>query len=747
MQIKENGKRVLTERYLLKDENGNIVETIEGLFRRVAHATAEAEKIFDPEADTEKLAQDFYEMMTNLDFLPNSPTLMNAGTTVGQLSACFVLPVEDSMEGIFESVKNMALIHKSGGGTGFSFTKIRPAGAIVSTTGGAASGPISFMKVFNAGTDTVIQGSRRRGANMAVLNVDHPDIRDFIDCKKDNNELNNFNISVGVTEKFMDAAEKGEDYELIDPHNGKITGTLNASEVFNKIVDAAWRNGEPGILFIDRMDRDNIVPGEGKLYSTNPCGEQPLLPYESCNLGSINLSNMVVSDENGKTYFDYEHLRKTVRLAVRFLDNIIEINRYPLDIIDKTTKKTRKIGLGIMGWADALLKLEIPYNSEDACELADKFMCMIRDEGRRESEELARERGAFPLFAESTYAKNGAAPLRNGTITTIAPTGSISIIAGCSSGVEPIFAYAYIRKVMDGTELPEVNPILEEVLRKRGLYSDELMRKIAQQGSLAHIPEIPEDIRNIFVSAHDISPKDHIRMQAAFQKYTDNAVSKTVNFPHDATREEVAEVYRLAYRLGCKGTTIYRDGSRDEQVLNIGSTEPKKEPEKPMKRERPKTVTGITERMRIGCGNLYVTVNCDENGLCEVLTTTGKAGGCPSQSDATAMLISLGLRSGIEPETIINELRGIRCPSTISKQDMDCLSCPDAIARVMKKEFEKEQMLNEEAMMFYDMEYTGDEGQEPSENGFSECPECHQMTLTYQDGCSICLNCSYSKCG
>lgn len=1065
MKIKENAIKVLEQRYLLKDEDGNLTESVEGLFKRVAGAVAGAERNFQSAVDPAKIEEEFYNMMTELEFLPNSPTLMNAGTGIGQLSACFVLPVEDSMEDIFESVKNTALIQKSGGGTGFSFTKLRQEGAMVSSTGGVASGPISFMKVFNASTDVIKQGGKRRGANMGILNVDHPDILAFIDCKKDNNELNNFNISVGITEKFMEAVKAGEEYDLIDPHTQEVTGKLNAKEVFDKIVDAAWRNGEPGILFVDRMERDNIVPKEGKLYSTNPCvtgdtliltdegyvpiiecvgkhvkvwngrewsevvprktgenqdllkitmsdghevvctpyhkfvlsdgekveakdlragdkmtecdfplieggkelknaytqgffagdgfngsgrpakyisfyngkrdckdycallscrensekretykvdvehekefvpnaeytvksrldwlaglmdsdggmtvdgsvsissvsrefltqtqymletlgihttvnimkkeeskyfpegcggniyhcrscyrisiaasdiialrelglethrhkiggisinraakrklrvrsvemldekedvycfteeklhmgvfngiytaqcGEQPLLPYESCNLGSINLSNMVITDETGKASFDSEKIKKVTRLAVRFLDDVIEINKYPIDIIDKQTKKTRKVGLGVMGWADALLKLGIPYNSKQACDLAENIMHLIREEATEESKRLAKERGAFPLFLESVFTDAGEEPRRNGTVTTIAPTGTLSIIAGCSSGVEPVFAYVYIRKVMDGTELPEVNPILEKVLKKRGLYSDELMRKIAKQGTLAHIDEIPDDIKEVFVSAHDISPKDHIRMQAAFQKYTDNAVSKTVNFPKAATRDEVAEVYMLAYEMGCKGTTIYRDGSRDEQVLNIGKTEDKDESADnlPAKRERPKMVTGVTERMRIGCGNLYVTVNCDKNGLCEVLTTTGKHGGCPSQSDATAMLISLALRSGIEPETIINELRGIRCPSTISKSGMDCLSCPDAIARVMKKEFEKEKMLNEDAMSLYDAEWEEEEEaeEENSAEGFSVCPQCNERSLTYQSGCVICINCGYSKC-
>lgn len=745
--LTKNAQKVLRERYLGKDENGNVIETPEDMFRRVASSVAEAERNFDAtDEEIEKLTERFYGVMTRGEFLPNSPTLMNAGRALGQLSACFVLPVGDSMEEIFETIKETALVQKSGGGTGFSFSRIRGNGAIVSTTGGTASGPISFMTAFNAATETVKQGSVRRGANMGLLRIDHPDILEFIDCKKDNDKLNNFNISVGLTEEFMEKVQRGEEYFLIDPHTKEVTGSLNAKEVFDKIVDAAWKNGEPGIIFLDRMNEFNVVPSMGEIECTNPCGEQPLLPHEACNLGSINMSAMVKRVENGIYEVDYEKLRETVHTAVRFLDDVIEINQYPLEIIDKTTKQARKIGLGIMGWADMLLRLELPYGSKDSLKLARKIMEFIRTEGRIESAKLAEVRGPFPKFEESIY-KDGI-PLRNGTITTIAPTGTLAVIAGCSSGVEPVFAYVFIRNVME-TEMLEINPILEEKLKEKGIYTEDIMREIAKKGSLQNIDGIPEDIKSTFVSAHDITPEAHIRMQAAFQEFTDNAVSKTVNFPKSATREDVAKAYMLAYKTGCKGTTVYRNGSREEQVLNIGSVNKKEREEVPkstkLLRERPKVVTGITEKMRIGCGNLYITVNADSEGLCEIFTNNGKGGGCACQSDATSRVVSVALRNGVDPKIIIDQLRGIRCPSTVRQSGMDCTSCPDAIAKVMAKEFEKELALNEEMVSLLENNDT-EENVVYDELMLSECPECHQRTLTSQDGCKICLNCSFSHC-
>lgn len=747
MEIAKNAIAVLEKRYLKKDENGNNIETVEEMFRRVADAIASADLHFNKKADVAAVSQRFYERMTSLTFLPNSPTLMNAGRELGQLSACFVLPVGDSMEEIFEAIKQAALIHKSGGGTGFSFSRLRASGAAVRTTGGVASGPVSFMRVFNMATEAVKQGGTRRGANMGILRIDHPDILSFIDCKKNNADITNFNISVGITEEFMEAVANNRSYDLVDPRTHQAMGQLDAREVFSRIVESAWRNGEPGIIFLDRLNRDNVVPSQGEIESTNPCGEQPLLPYESCNLGSINLVKVLDRAKDGSYCINYDCLRDVIEDAVHFLDNVIEVNKYPLEQIDEKTKQTRKIGLGVMGWADMLAYLGIPYHSDEAVELAGKLMKFITETGRAQSAKLAEERGPFPLFQESIFA--GGVPVRNATITTIAPTGTLSIIAGCSSGVEPVFAYVFIRNIMDNTEMIEVNPVLRKVLEERGLYSDDLMRRIAREGTLQHIDEIPPDIRRVFVCSHDISPLYHVKMQAAFQKYTDNAVSKTVNFPHDATVEEVQEVYELAYRLDCKGVTIYRDGSRDNQVLNIGAVNKEEKYLSGIRpRPRPEIMCGMTERMKIGCGNLYVTVNFDDNGICEVFTSTGKAGGCPSQSEATARLVSIALRSGISIDEILDQLQGIRCPSTIRHAGMKCTSCPDAIARVVKKTAEmlEQQRLGTGSVQL--LQPTPKKDPEQSEaptRQMKYCPECGEK-LEHEGGCVSCRSCGYSKC-
>ena len=760
MNITENARTVLEKRYLIRDAQGKALETVPQLFQRVASAIAQADRNYDPQADVEKTAQEFYDTMTDLRFLPNSPTLMNAGRELGQLSACFVLPVGDSMEEIFEAVKQAALIHKSGGGTGFSFSRLRPRGSVVNSTGGVASGPISFMKVFNTATEAVKQGGTRRGANMGILQVDHPDILDFISCKSDNNEINNFNISVAITEGFMQAVLAGEDYPLIDPRTKQEVGRLNAREVYDKIVDAAWRNGEPGIVFIDRLNRDNVVPSQGRIESTNPCGEQPLLPYESCNLGSINLAQMVKGEK--KKEIDWDKLGRTVDTAVHFLDNVIDVNKYPIPEIDRVTKLTRKVGLGVMAFADLLMLLGVPYNSQEGVEIGQQIMGFIQRRAKEQSRRLAETRGAFPLFGESIYKDE--TPIRNATVTTIAPTGTLSIIAGVSGGVEPVFAFAFIRNVMDGDELIEVNPLLRRRLEERGLYSDELMKKVIAQGSLQHIEEIPQDIKDVFVCAHDVSPQWHIRMQAAFQKHTDNAVSKTVNFPHSATREDVDKVYRLAYELGCKGVTIYRDGSRGSQVLNIGKVSkeaksdeapqaapsPAQQQNRLEPRPRPAVTMGITEKVKIGCGNLYVTVNYDENGICEVFTNTGRHGGCPSQSEATARLVSIALRSGIDVQTIIGQLKGIRCPSTILQPGMKVTSCPDAIARAIEKVMRSQnggQMPSAVQEMERELNQ-GAQGEEMDHSiaGMRFCPECG-APVVHEGGCVICRQCGYSKCG
>ena len=529
-QLNPNAITVLKKRYLKKDESGKVIETPKEMFKRVAINIAEAEKRYVTEKEYEKYLAKFYDMMVSLKFLPNSPTLMNAGKELQQLSACFVLPVEDSLDKIFEAVKHTALIHKSGGGTGFSFSRLRPKDDVVQTTKGVSSGPVSFMTVFDAATETIKQGGTRRGANMGILRVDHPDIMEFIYAKKDKSKLTNFNLSVAITEEFMEKVIKNEKYDLINPKTKKPVKKLDAKEVFDKMVQLAWEGGDPGIVFIDRINKFNPTLNEGEIESTNPCGEQPLLPYESCNLGSINLGKFV---KNGA--IDFEELRDIVHTSVRFLDDVIDMNCYPIPEIEQMTKKNRKIGLGVMGFADLLAMLDIPYDSEDAIILAEKIMKFIQDEGRTASSELAKERGDFPNFKESIYPKMGFKNMRNATVTTIAPTGTISIIAGASSGIEPFFAIAFYRNVMDNNKLIEVNPIFKERAKKEGFFSKELMDKIADSGTIHDIPEIPSHIKKVFVTAHEITPIWHVKMQAAFQKYTDNAVSKTVNFSNYAT--------------------------------------------------------------------------------------------------------------------------------------------------------------------------------------------------------------------
>ncbi len=726
-QLTKNALTVLEKRYLRKNQNGEVIEEAAEMFRRVAEAIAHADQKFDPQADTTPLADRFYDAMASLAFLPNSPTLMNAGRELGQLSACFVLPVGDSMDEIFDAVKHTALIHKSGGGTGFSFSRLRPKCDVVQSTKGISSGPISFMRVFDIATETVKQGGTRRGANMGLLRVDHPDILEFIRCKSDQKQLNNFNISVGLTEAFMQALEKDESYPLVNPRGREVTGTLKAREVFDLIVKQAWENGEPGIIFLDRMNRDNPTPQIGAIESTNPCGEQPLLPYESCNLGSINLGLMVKEEQ-----VDWPRLKEIVHLAVHFLDNVIELNRYPLPQIAQMTYANRKIGLGVMGWADMLISLGVPYNSEEAIELGGKVMAFISDEGHAASAELARQRGAFPNFEGSLLARQGNPAVRNATVTTIAPTGTISIIANASSGIEPIFAVSFVRQVLDNNILLEVHPLFEKMAKACGVYSEPLMEKIAEHGTIQGIKEIPAEIRNLFVTAHDITPEDHIRMQAAFQKSTDNAVSKTVNFPRTATIEEVRRVYELAYQLDCKGVTIYRDGSRQHQVLSTAGTPQEAEAgaKKPV-RDRPMTLKGWTYRMQTGCGPLYVTINEDEEGLFELFTTMGKAGGCAaSQSEAIGRMVSLAWRSGVQPKQVIKQLLDISCHSPSGFGENKILSCADAVAKAIRNhESSAGHMEKVEKKALFK----------------GACRECGGK-VEHEGGCSVCHSCGFSEC-
>ncbi|MCK5757534.1 MAG: vitamin B12-dependent ribonucleotide reductase [Clostridiales bacterium] len=736
MSLTDNAIKVLENRYLYKDEEGNVIETPEEMFRRVAHTIAQADLKYFNEEEVKKTEDEFYNMMTKLEFLPNSPTLMNAGRPLGQLSACFVLPIDDSMEAIFEAIKNAALIHKSGGGTGFSFSKIRPAGSIVKSTGGVASGPISFMKVFNSATEAVKQGGTRRGANMGILRVDHPDIKAFITCKQNNKEITNFNISIGITEKFMEAVENDTEYDIVNPKNNKVVKKERARDVFNLIVENAWNNGEPGIIFLDRINMTNTVPGAGEIESTNPCGEQPLLPYEACNLGSINLVELL--KEDGLS-FDYDKISQTVHLAIHFLDNVIDVNIYPHPMITERTKATRKVGLGLMGWADSLFSMGIPYNSQEAVELGRSLMRYIDSESKKASMNLAQIKGVFPYYDKSIF-KEKDILIRNATTTTIAPTGTLSIPAGVSSGVEPVFALSFIRNVMD-EELVEGNPIFEQYMEREELFSVELMKRIANEGTLHHIEELNDDIKRIFVTAHDISPEWHIKMQAVFQEYTDNAVSKTVNLRKEATRDDVRDVFLQAYSLGCKGVTIYRDGSRNLQVLSVGKSSKKKRKLEP--KERPEVTTGFTQKVKIGCGNLYITVNYDENGkICEVFTNTGRAGGCPSQSEATSRLVSIALRSGMDTKVIVEQLKGIRCPSTIRQKGLKVLSCPDAIGRLI----EKVDKMNNNAETGVAMLGTGMVESTVTVSSSSLCPECGE-SVEHEGGCMICRHCGYSKCG
>lgn len=733
IQLSDNARRVLERRYLKKDSVGNVTENPEELFRRVARHVAQTEKKYGGSAHVKQIEDLFYNTMTAFKFLPNSPTLMNAGRRLGQLAACFVLPVEDSMEGIFSTLKNAALIHKSGGGTGFSFSRLRPRNSRVGSTGGVASGPVSFMKIFNIATEQVKQGGTRRGANMAILRIDHPDIEEFIYCKRKTNALNNFNISVGVTNAFMNAVKNKQPYDLIDPRDGKKTGELDAATIYHSLIHQAWQNGDPGIIFLDRINQDNPTPAVGDMESTNPCGEQPLLPMEACNLGSINLAKFVVQKETGPA-IDFEQLKQTVHLAVRFLDDTIDMSRYPLPEIREKVQGNRKIGLGVMGFADMLYQLNIPYNTEAALKIAEKTMGFIQHESHRASFLLAEERGVFENYDQSVFKNKKNCAYRNATTTTIAPTGTLSIIAGASSGIEPLFALSFVRTVMDNDKLIEINPYFEETARKQGFYSQDLAKKIANRGSIKDFQEIPEAVRTVFVTAHDISPKWHIRMQAAFQKYTDNAVSKTVNLSSKATVSDVLEIYNLAYTLGCKGITIYRDGSRKNQVLSFSENKETEDRFMTAVRKRPETLDGFTTKVKTGMGNLYVTVTEYQDRPFEVFATIGKSGrSATAKTEAIGRLVSLAFRSGVRVETVVNQLKGIGGEYPVFQNGSLVLSIPDAISRVLENRYLKS---------------SDHKSHQRTQNSLigEVCPECGQ-TISFEEGCMTCHFCGYTKCG
>ncbi len=834
LKLSDNALTVLKKRYLIKDEAGEPAETPETMFRRVARNVALMDILYHPDVfcleggvdapkaggevdkpeylsewdlrtlrdawkrsvalgqarvsfrelldvldsswdDIERTCQQFYERMTAGDLMPNSPTLMNAGRELQQLSACFVLPIEDSMESIFEALKNTALIHKSGGGTGFSFSRLRPQEDQVRSTGGIASGPVSFLKVYDSATEAVKQGGTRRGANMGILRVDHPDIMSFITCKGEDSDINNFNISVGVTDRFMEALEQDDHYDLVNPRTGQVTGRLRAREVFDLMVEMAWKNGEPGIIFLDEINRDNPTPQLGQVESTNPCGEQPLLPYESCNLLSINLANCVTGPG-----INYSRLRELVHVGIHLLDNVIDANRFPLPEIEEMTLKTRKVGMGVMGWAEMLTRLGVPYDSEEGVALAEEVMGFIQEESRAKSRQLAEERGPFPAWPGSRLEKEGLAPLRNATTTTIAPTGTISIIAGTSSGIEPLFSLAFTRHVLDGEKLVEMNESLEEVARQRGFYSDDFLNRVAEQGTLQGMSEVPDDIRRVFVTALEISPEWHIRMQGAFQKHTDNAVSKTCNFPHQTTQEDVESVYLMAHELGCKGVTVYRDGSRDSQVLQVGRGKESGDQvqegtalEGPWGKirpvERPSRLQGITERKATPMGNLWLTLNVYEGHPFEFFAQIGKAGSDVSAfTESLARLISLCFRCGVDPWETASQLVGIGGSRHVGFGSNRVRSVPDAIGQFIAEALEKLEKaqgreevapgqaalpLLEEEDRSQQLEILSGGNASPraetepvKASSLGLCPSCGTYAFMFAEGCGTCASCGYSEC-
>ncbi|MEO7822649.1 MAG: vitamin B12-dependent ribonucleotide reductase [Gemmatimonadaceae bacterium] len=822
-QLNDNARTVIKKRYLIKDATAKPVEEPEDMFWRVAATVAEADRRYGAsDATVTGMAEDFYRLMTERRFEPNSPTLMNAGRPLGQLSACFVLPVEDALsngrDGIYDTLRAMALIHQSGGGTGFGFSKLRGKGSMVRSTTGVASGPVSFMKLYDASTDAVKQGGTRRGANMGILRVDHPDILDFITCKEDLSQITNFNISVAVTDRFMTAVAEGTTYDLVEPGTARVTGQLDARSVWDKMIDGAWRTGEPGCFFIDEANRHNPVPHVGQYEATNPCGEQPLLPYDVCNLGSINVG-YYVSDGA----IDWDSFKRDIHLSTHFLDNIIDVNKYPLPEIDALSKRIRRIGFGIMGFADALVRLGIPYDSDEGVEFGRQLQKFVDLESKRESERLANDRGPFPEWARSIWGPDETCArdvkgkrirpmklLRNCNVNTIAPTGTISIIAGCSSGIEPLFAVAFMRN-QAGAMMPDVNEDFVAIAKKEGWYSDDLMERIAREGHI-HFDEVPERWRRVFVTAHDITPEWHVRMQAAFQENCDSAISKTTNFPHVATPEDVRRIYELAYELKCKGVTVYRDGSRDNQVLSTGATEQAKADrdgkgesrralgdlhgtlaeqtaeiarlkqalfdaeaenlQRRAKRARPDTLRGITTRIETPLGTMFLNITEDDKGQpFEVFINLGKAGGA-AMADAEAMgrLISLALRSGIPIREVHRQLRGIASDKAIGLGPNKVLSVPDAIGIALEKWMREKQGVQQDLLgvsgttplqtetqpvvsaSSSTMSSEGGQAQygfdalNRSESFIGTCPDCGS-SLEFAEGCAKCHVCGFSECG
>lgn len=774
MDLSDNARAVLRKRYLKKDADGNPTEEPLDMFHRVADTIASAERTFAKDSETGEFAYEkhrdlFLELMTSLKFMPNSPTLMNAGRDLGQLSACFVLPIEDSMESIYDTLKHQALIHKSGGGTGFAFSRLRPKGGIVRSTMGVSSGPVSFMSVFDASTEHIKQGGTRRGANMGILRVDHPDIEEFIDCKRESDRINNFNISVAITDEFMDAVSDDSDFDLRDPRDGNTTRTLRARFILDRIVEGAWLNGEPGVVFIDRIDGDNPTP-QFPIEATNPCSEAHLPPYDSCNLGSINLARFIFppSEDDLPTEFaspadrvDWLGLAETVKTAIRFLDNVVEVNNYPLPEISEMSRGNRRLGLGVMGFADALVELGVPYGGPEAYDLADSMMEWVDSHAWAASRLLAKERGTYPNFEGSRHEADGD-PVRNATVTTIAPTGTISIISGCSGGIEPLFAVAFMRRQADML-MPDVNPAFVKLAKDRGFFSEDLMTRVAESGTLKGVSGVPDDVREIFTTSGDLSAEDHVRMQAVFQRHTSMGISKTINLPKTATREDVANAYLFAYEAGCKGVAVYRDGSRDEQVFSTTSTAKTDipasgaasgaangtsangtkaaaiEPQKPpptlaeARNGRPRTLTGVTKKIATGHGPLYVTMNEDEFGPRETFVLLGKPGGTASAfSDALGRMISLAHKYGATPADVVGQLRGIQDGHPAGVGETAVHSVPDAVAKAMAEHY---------------LLAASDAPTQAALPIIGACPECGGP-LRSESACVVCVSggCGFSRC-